>query len=443
MAGPIAVWQRFTVAPGSGPPVLRGLRFALQLHGFGRAALYHAALPARGIVLKGSGLQLLTKLAWKCTGGRHASYFCDLAAEAAVKEIRERRDFSPQTRVELDLDNYRAELEWALTHENDSTLGGAIAAALSGFWWNAGLGVEGRYWIELALERVNEAEHPRIAALLLTASAGFFSGERNYEACERALQLFESVGDVRDTARAKARVAFALFLLGRLDEASVLIAQALEALRVCGDEHELPVWFSVQASIEGDRGDRRLGRELQAQALAAYKALGDEFGQAIVLVNSGELEFTDGQPEQALHCVNGALEILSRGKNADLLATAHGNRAAYCLALRDFMGARESAREALRLAAQAQVDRLATGSLESFALLAVLGGDAQRAARLCGYVDAQKRRLGQERTAAGKVAYGKLIAALRDTLSEDKIKNLAAEGAGWSEDRAVEEALKV
>jgi hypothetical protein len=35
------------------------------------------------------------------------------------------------------------------------------------------------------------------------------------------------------------------------------------------------------------------------------------------------------------------------------------------------------------------------------------------------------------------------MAALRETLSTDQIAQLAAEGAAWSEDRAVEEALTV
>jgi len=37
----------------------------------------------------------------------------------------------------------------------------------------------------------------------------------------------------------------------------------------------------------------------------------------------------------------------------------------------------------------------------------------------------------------------KLTATLREHLSETEIERLAAEGAAWSEDQAVEEALKV
>lgn len=370
---------------------------------------------------------------------RHAEYFRDLAEAAFAGR---RGMFWWRTSVEeLDIDNYRAALEWTMTQGNDDTLGPAIAGALSGFWWNAGLGVEGRHWIELALERVDEAQDPRIAARLHGAVVPYLTGVRSCEAAERAMRLYESVGDEPGAARAKRALGFAYYMLGRLDEASVTMTQALAALRASEDEHEVAGTLSILAGIEADRGDPRLGRELHAQALAAFRALGDQFGEAIPLINLGELEYTDGHPDQALRCVNDALEILSRGKNADLLACAQGNRAAYCIALGELTEARESAREALRFALQAQNERLVTGAVESFALLAALGEDAHRAALLRGYVDAHNRQLGQARTAAGKVAYDILVTTLREKLAEDEIKTRAAEGAAWSEDHAIEEAL--
>jgi hypothetical protein len=41
------------------------------------------------------------------------------------------------------------------------------------------------------------------------------------------------------------------------------------------------------------------------------------------------------------------------------------------------------------------------------------------------------------------MGYDKLMAALCEALSADEIAALEAEGAAWSEDQAVEEALKV
>jgi hypothetical protein len=74
--------------------------------------------------------------------------------------------------------------------------------------------------------------------------------------------------------------------------------------------------------------------------------------------------------------------------------------------------------------------------------LALLG-DVNGAARLIGYGNLQFKELGYEREITEKWGYDKLMTALREQLSETEIEKLAAEGAAWSEDRAVEEALKV
>lgn len=59
------------------------------------------------------------------------------------------------------------------------------------------------------------------------------------------------------------------------------------------------------------------------------------------------------------------------------------------------------------------------------------------------YVDVQYRELGYECEPTEKWGYEKLIATLHEQLSNDEIEKLAAEGAAWSEDRVVEEALQV
>ncbi|MFZ0032162.1 MAG: hypothetical protein WAK84_09855 [Candidatus Cybelea sp.] len=85
----------------------------------------------------------------------------------------------------------------------------------------------------------------------------------------------------------------------------------------------------------------------------------------------------------------------------------------------------------------------ARSSIQHLALLAALGGDAQLAARLLGYVDVGYDQLGMKREPTEQWGYDKLLTALRKTLSDDEIKRFAAEGAAWSEDQAVEKALKI
>ena len=156
-----------------------------------------------------------------------------------------------------------------------------------------------------------------------------------------------------------------------------------------------------------------------------------------------ELEFADGRPEEALRLVSEALEIGLRGKAAADIAADQANAAAYRIALGDITGARASAREALRWARQAGAELFVPISLGHLALLSGLSGDARRAAQLLGYVDARYQELGTEREPTEQWSYDTLMATLRETLSEDEIAKLAAEGAAWPEDHAVEAALGV
>jgi predicted ATPase/class 3 adenylate cyclase len=373
---------------------------------------------------------------------RHAEYFRD-QAQAADERFGTGSTYAWLAQVEADLDNYRTTLEWALTQSNDVVLGGTMAGALGWMWFQSGLTVEGRYWIVPALEHINESEEPRVAARLLLALSGGSFGKRKYEAAERSTRLYESVGPTRMVARSRFQLAFALNQMGRLEEASEEAAWVLTAARECGDRWGVARCLNMQAAIEGARGNPSAGRELFAQALASFRGLGDEQGVALVQVSLAELEFADGHPERALHLASDALEINLRGKNATNIALNYNNCAVYRVAVGDLTGARESAREGLRWARQAGAGLYIAVALQDLAVLSELGGDQQRSARLLGYVNAEYRALGAERESTEKWGYDKLMAALREKLSEDEITKLAAEGATWSEDQAVEEALKV
>ncbi len=374
---------------------------------------------------------------------RHGEYFRDQAKEAD-KRFGTGSTLAWLADVELELDNYRAALEWGLSQGNDAVVGAAIAGALEPLWYRGGLAIEGRYWIEPALERMSVAENPQIAARLWRALAVLHSAKRTHESAERAVSLYESAGDGHGAARALVVLAWGLYQMGRIDEASETNVRALTALREYGDRPGAARCLVQQAGIANTAGARSEGRDLHAQALAAYKALGDELGAAIVLGNLGELEFADGHPEQALRSVNQALEMdARRGVDAINLAIYRGNSAAYRIALGDIDGAGTLAREGLSFARQAQNAWLIATVLQHFALLMALEGQTQNAARLLGYVDLQLKELGAKREPTERWGYDKLMAALCERLSEAEIEKLAAEGAAWSEDQAVEEALKV
>jgi tetratricopeptide (TPR) repeat protein len=174
------------------------------------------------------------------------------------------------------------------------------------------------------------------------------------------------------------------------------------------------------------------------------KTAGNEIGMALSLGNMAELEFADGHPEEALRAASEAHDIdQRRGVDSIDLAVDKYNIAAYRIALNDLDEALVSAREGLRIARRLQVELSIAIALQHLALLMALRGQPQSAARLLGYVDAQYKELGQERESTEKWGYYKLMSTLREHIRETEIEKLAAEGAVWSEDQAIEEALKV
>ena len=163
---------------------------------------------------------------------RHAGYFRD-QAQTADERFGTSSTAAWLTNAERELDNYRAVLEWALKDGHDVTLGAAVAGALSGLWLGGGLSAEGRYWIGLAQAGLDESMHPQVAARLWRALSGFSSGKRAHDYAQRAIALYQSVGDESGQALSRSCLAHSLSQMGRFEEAS-----DVNALRgFAGDAH--------------------------------------------------------------------------------------------------------------------------------------------------------------------------------------------------------------
>jgi predicted ATPase/DNA-binding CsgD family transcriptional regulator len=373
---------------------------------------------------------------------RHAEYFRD-QAQAADKRWGIGSVAAWLAGQELERDNYRAALEWALSGRHDIALGAALAGALGRLWFDGGLSVEGRYWIDRAQSALDESAYPQVAARLWLALAVLSDAKRKHDCAERSIASYRSAADGQGAAAALKVMGFALFQMGRIEQAGEATATALAALRECGARVDAAGCLSQQGIIQWHLGDMSGGRELFTQALAAFKALGDESGTAQVLACLAELEFADGQFEQARRLASEALETHADGKNAADIAIDYVNIAAYSIPLGDVDGARKAAREGLRWFRQGQHALGIAIALQNFASLAAVRGQARDAARLVGYVSAKYLEIGSEREYTEKWSYEKLVASLQRQLSDAEREKLAAEGATWSEDQAIEEALKV
>jgi tetratricopeptide (TPR) repeat protein len=371
---------------------------------------------------------------------RHAVYFRD-QAQAMDKRAGRGSIARWLERAVADVDNYRAALTWSLIGGHDAAIGGALAGDLDELWVEGGLTVEGREWIDQAQAVVNESALPAVSARLWMAMAHLPGGELRLDCAQRASQLFESVGDTRRAARALIQLASTLNKIGRFDDSDAACSQALAVLRPLDDKSAMAACFDVQGTTQLSLGNLAAARMLYSQSLAAHRALEDESGIARVLGNLGELEFAAGDVGSAMRFADESLEIDARGKNKAMLAATHCNSAAYHLALDAIEIAATAARAGLEWSRRAQDSMLTTIVLQHLALVDARRGDFSRAARLLGYVNVQFAILGLERGHTEKWGCDQLMLALRENLREAEIEALVAEGAAWSEDDAVEEAL--
>jgi predicted ATPase/DNA-binding CsgD family transcriptional regulator len=373
---------------------------------------------------------------------RHAEYFRDIA-QRADEAFGAMSTATWLARVEPEIDNFRAAIDWATGLGDDIALGGAIVAALSGLWREGGLAAEGRRRITLAMKALDESKYPRIAAELWMALAWLSSGKSGYNAADHARTLYEEVNDARRAARALRKVGFHLAQMGRLEEAADAIGRALAASQEYGDKTAVVNCLSAHAMISAALGDFDGGRDSYAKVLAAYRTLDDEHGVAYVMHNLAALEFADGNVGQSVRHANEAAQILSRVRSSALKAALYNNITAYCIAVGDLSEAYAAVRQALHWA-QGEQDSLRVAiAVQHLALLTALRGNRQRAAILMGYVDTKYKELGMEREPVEAWGHDKLMAALREHLSDAELETLAAEGAVRSEEQAVEEALMV
>jgi len=373
---------------------------------------------------------------WESLTRRHAHSFCEFA-QAADLRYATGSAFVWRANAEADLDNYRAALEWGITQGHDDVIGGTIAGLLGRLWRSGGLVAEGRYWIGFALKRIDENAHPSVAARLWRGFAHLSIAKAKVEAAERAVALYERVGDAKGLGWSLINLSFGLFQMGRIDEAAQSVEQARQSFQEAGDK--LGLMSSVQqlASIADSRGDTATARRLNEEVIAGFRALGNETGGALALGNLGEIEFKEGHWSEAVRLAGEALAIHQRVKDQHNTTLCNLNLGVYRVALGDLDGARQAAMQALNLARELQGRSFVAIALQHLALIAALQGETQRASSLLGYVDALIEALGMERELTEQWGYDALMASLRRELSDVEIEKLAAEGAAWSEDQAV------
>ena len=340
-----------------------------------------------------------------------------------------------------EIDNARGALEWALNlgSTEDAVCAGRIVGGLRGLWIFSERRVECRRWSEAALARIDATLHPRIVARVMRARIQSIDGSAVLDAVDRAIPLFERIGDRRGLISLHAHAAWEYGARGAFAEAERSIAQAFAIAHELGLQHSRQYPRLLQA--------RCFIRALAGRLDEAHQDFDDStrlqiaFGEEDPFVHSyweAFFAFTAGDARQSaelLEACTGKAFAQSRSPAGPL-----SELAAVRIVLGELDGAEEAARDALELARFEQLDS-AWRAILHLATLAALRGQFHEAARLIGFVDAWCERKGGFRGYYERASEGILKSSLRAGLASAEIATLAEEGARLQFDQAVDEAL--
>jgi predicted ATPase/DNA-binding CsgD family transcriptional regulator len=323
---------------------------------------------------------------------RHAAHFVTLAEQAEpALEIGLVHGQWPE-RLEVEHDNLRGALAWALEQE-DPELGFRLAAALIWFWWIRGHLSEGGDWLTRALART-ETDRPALRAKLLDG-AGMLARTRGEYALaselhQASLSTSRTLGDDGGIVRAMANLALVAEARGEPERAARLFETALAVGRPLGDKRQLAGILTNFGVMILAGADYERAATILEEALAAARPLGASGLLGALLSNLGDLAWDQGDSDRAVTMYQ------------------------ECLALQYEIGNKRGTADAL------------------LGLASILGAEApEPAVRLLGAASALYEAIGARPPPSAAALRDRTLATIRDRLS------FAAFTAAWHAGRAL------
>jgi predicted ATPase len=288
-----------------------------------------------------------------------------------------------------EFDNIRAALVW-LSEKSDNRVV-QLAWAVFPYWNTRGPLEEARRWLEEALQSPDLPARLRLRCLQALCETAWRQGDgaRVLSAAEERLALSRPL-DPTEVNWSLLYLAIGYAQLGDIDRAVEVNEEALAGARALGNDQQATVLLLNLGDCELNRRRWSRSREFSREAVALAQKIG----------------FWD---RGSTSTCNVGLAFLMESRSAE---------------------AKPVLRDALRLAREASWLELAPAPLEALAAIALREGDAPRAGRLIGVAAHLRNRFGRRPTGIDLEILQRTIAEARATLGEEAYEAELAEGGG-------------
>jgi len=370
----------------------------------------------------------------------HAFYFMRLA-EAAEPHLPGKQQQAWLERLEVEHDNFRAALRWAVasgeagsakagtaatsneaqtahapTARERATTGNAAAltleiglrtaGALRQFWDVRGYYREGGEDLQRLLsaaDRLGCSRAVRVKALnaagVLTYRQGEYAAARS--TLEQALAMGSELGDRQSMALSLHHLGNAAFGQGDYAAARSLYQESLALRKDLGDKWGIAICLTNLGSVAYLQGDDSAARSLYEESLALFREEGDKWGITVPLINLGNVAYLQGD-------YSAARSLCEEG-----LVTSKDIGSTYNIAI----------------------------SMAALGGIAAATGQPQRGARLLGAADALLQGIGSVLEAENRRPYQAGVASARAQLGEAEFEKAMQQGRSMLMEQAIAYAL--
>jgi predicted ATPase/class 3 adenylate cyclase len=246
---------------------------------------------------------------------RHAEHYLAFVEEVAP-QLRSGSFVSAKDRIEQELGNVRAALEWAVPEagtgddgaSEELEIGLRLCQQLYWYWYACGYQAEGRRWLSRVVRAAGDQDSPQLMTslhglgVLLTQHGEV---EQGRAALERSLAYWRRRGEPARIARELSSLAVVHRAQGEPAVAREMLAEAIDLARRAGDKERLAAALSNLAIMDVDEQRPAAALERLYEALALDRERGDDWGVVADHVNIAAGLLEDGRPGEALATLRG------------------------------------------------------------------------------------------------------------------------------------------
>jgi predicted ATPase/DNA-binding SARP family transcriptional activator len=228
---------------------------------------------------------------------RHAAFFWAMASTAEAT-LRTAQGIECLARLELEHDNFRTAMEWALEIEPQVAL--EIATRLGLFWVRRHIG-EGAAWVARAMQAAEPAGELCARALTVAGQLAWLTGEQDLARSQwsEAMDRWTALGDVPQAANAMAKLGVVDFALGSGELGLAYLNRAVALLRPTGDKWRLASALNNLGFNLHLIGRSTTAKEPIEEALQIARQTGDPWLMAGILDSAAALEMSMGRHDEA------------------------------------------------------------------------------------------------------------------------------------------------